>query len=329
MLIRTSKRLLTSQLTNTFNNNAGAAMANQMARQYSHPPRFTEAKDHDVKNGEYTTHPTEKVFEINSGQLAYHKFRFVPGVLEHYHHHMPLVATSIPEIEEYQKKKEKYSNDDMKRLEELPLDVSRAPKSFADKIALYTMRVLRVFVHAFFRERYHHHSVTLETVAAVPPMVASMLRHFESLRRLRSDNGWVHLLLEEAENERMHLMIWLEVTKPTFLERLLIIAAQIGYTSFYTTAYLLFPSWCHRLTGYLEEEATASYTSFLNAIDKGALPNGPAPEIAKRYYHLKEDATIRDVVLCIRADEMHHRDWNHQMADKVVDGKLSGHKEQV
>lgn len=32
-------------------------------------------------------------------------------------------------------------------------------------------------------------------------MVASMVRHFESLRLMRRDNAWISTLLQEAENE--------------------------------------------------------------------------------------------------------------------------------
>ena len=43
--------------------------------------------------------------------------------------------------------------------------------------------------------------IYLETVAGVPGMVAGMLRHMRSLRTMRRDHGWIHTLLEEAENE--------------------------------------------------------------------------------------------------------------------------------
>lgn len=46
----------------------------------------------------------------------------------------------------------------------------------------------------------------LETTAAVPGMVAATIRHLQSLRLMKRDSGWIHTLLEEAENERMHLM---------------------------------------------------------------------------------------------------------------------------
>lgn len=36
-------------------------------------------------------------------------------------------------------------------------------------------------------------------------MVAGTLRHLNSLRKMKRDHGWIHTLLEEAENERMHL----------------------------------------------------------------------------------------------------------------------------
>lgn len=63
------------------------------------------------------------------------------------------------------------------------------PRDFVDRMALSLMKVLRVFVHAFFREKYDHHAVCLETVAAVPGLVASFHRHLRSLRRMKRDHG--------------------------------------------------------------------------------------------------------------------------------------------
>lgn len=45
----------------------------------------------------------------------------------------------------------------------------------------------------------------LESIAGVPGMVAGALRHLHSLRLMRRDGGWIHTLLEEAENERCAL----------------------------------------------------------------------------------------------------------------------------
>lgn len=81
------------------------------------------------------------------------------------------------------------------------------------------------------------------------------------------------------------------------------VVAQAAYVTFYSAAYALTPKFAHRLTGYLEEIAVQAYTDYLTAIDRGAIPNGPAPDIAKLYYRLPEHATIRDVVLHVRADE--------------------------
>lgn len=137
---------------------------------------------------------------------------------------------------------------------------------------------------------------------------------------MKRDHGKIGLLLEEAENERMHLLTWMQVCQPTVLERMLVIAAQFGFTTFYTMCYVISPRLCHRMVGFLEEEAFNAYTQFLNAIDKGEIANGPAPEIALRYWNLPPDATLRDVVLVVRADEACHRDFNHEMADKLRHG---------
>lgn len=54
-------------------------------------------------------------------------------------------------------------------------------------------------------------AIFLEAVAGVPGMVGGTIRHLKSLRTLRPDHGWIHNLLEEAENERTHLFIFLEL----------------------------------------------------------------------------------------------------------------------
>ena len=99
----------------------------------------------------------------------------------------------------------------------------------------------------FLEKKYGHRAVVLETVAAVPGMVAGMLLHLKSLRKMEDDKGWIKILLDEAANERMHLMTFIEVAKPTFLERLIIMIAQfifiktminISMTRFIITNYL-------------------------------------------------------------------------------------------
>jgi len=126
--------------------------------------------------------------------------------------------------------------------------------------------------------------------------------------------------LEEAENERMHLLTWMQLIRPTFFERLVVIAAQGFYAPFYTLLYVISPRVAHKFVGYLEETAVHEYSEFLNAIDTGRIPNLPAPDIAKKYWHLPPDATLRDVVLVVRADETMHREVNHAFSHKAREG---------
>lgn len=57
-------------------------------------------------------------------------------------------------------------------------------------------------------------------------MIGAMVRHFQSLRRMTRDHGWIHTLLEEAENERMHLLTALELRKPGPLFKAGVIGTQ-------------------------------------------------------------------------------------------------------
>ncbi len=193
----------------------------------------------------------------------------------------------------------------------------RKPIKFRDKFSYKLVRFLRLFADAFFKKRYGHRAVVLETVAAVPGMVGAGLIHFKCLRRIQDDKGWIHELLEEADNERMHLMTFIKVAQPSRIERLLIFVAQFFFIIFYFFMYILSPKTAHRFVGYLEEEAVHSYTEYLKEIDAGKLKNTPAPKIAIKYWKLKKNATLRDVILVVRDDEAHHRDTNHKFSDSL------------
>jgi len=120
--------------------------------------------------------------------------------------------------------------------------------------------------------------------------------------------------LAEAENERMHLMTFIEIAKPNMFERYLVLITQAVFWNFFFIIYVFFPRTAHRIVGYFEEEAVYSYTEYLKEIDEGRTPNIPAPKIAIDYWKLDATATLRDVVIAVRNDEAHHRDTNHQFA---------------
>ena len=194
----------------------------------------------------------------------------------------------------------------------------RVPASLGDKGAYYTVKFLRLLPDTYFGKNHYMRAVMLETVAAVPGMVGAMLRHMKSLRRMSEDNGWISHLLHEAENERMHLMTWMKCLKQTVWDRLMVLGAQGIFFNAYFLLYLASPKTAHRMCGYLEEEAVISYTHFLKDIDQGIIKNGPAPQVAIDYYNLHPQATIRDVVLAVRADEAVYRDANQYLSDRIA-----------
>lgn len=166
----------------------------------------------------------------------------------------------------------------------------------------------------------------LETIAAVPGMVAGVFNHLKALRRMKDDGGWIKELLDEADNERMHLMIFLTVTKPSIIERILVMLLQFIFLLIYGVIYLVSSKTAHRIVGYFEEEACNSYSEYISKIQDGTLPNHPAPEIAIKYYRLPENAMFLDVLFCIREDEAKHRDKNHDIANLYKTQDLPDHQ---
>ena len=196
--------------------------------------------------------------------------------------------------------------------------VHHSPHGFSDRFALGFTKLLRFAADTFFAKRYGHRAIVLETVAAVPGMVGATINHLTALRRMCDDDGWIRTLLEEAENERMHLMTFVEIAQPNLFERLVIIFVQwVFYIGFFLL-YLISKRTAHRVVGYFEEEAVISYTLYLEEIDEGRSANVAAPAIAKHYWTLPDTATLRDVILVVRDDEAHHRDVNHGFANTLA-----------
>lgn len=214
----------------------------------------------------------------------------------------------------------------------------RPAKTMRDKIALFTIKTLRTGfdIVTFYRhpktkeeqlnpgifamtpERWLTRFIFLESIAGIPGMVAGFLRHLHSLRLLKRDKAWVETLIDEAYNERMHLLTFIQIGRPNILTRAILYVGQGVFCNLFFLCYLMSPLTCHRFVGYLEEEAVATYTRCIEDIDLGLLKdfeNYKVPEIAKRYWHMGENPTMRDLILYIRADEAKHREVNHTLAN--------------
>lgn len=209
------------------------------------------------------------------------------------------------------------------------------PKKLKDKIAYNAIKMIRKSYdlmtsynpNTMTKSKWVQRCLILETVAGVPGMVGGMARHLRSLRVLERDKGWIHQLLEEADNERFHLFFFLSIKQPRIMERIFIIALQGVFFNLFFLSYLVTPTYCHRFVGYLEEEAVKTYTAMLKDIDSpdGALYHWnkvPAPQEAIDYYSLPKNATFRDVIMCIKTDEAVHRASNHFLASIDQDSEL-------
>jgi hypothetical protein len=208
------------------------------------------------------------------------------------------------------------------------------PQGFRDRLALNAVKAVRyVFDKAtgwnygtITPDMILNRVIYLETIAAVPGMVAAIVRHFRSLRTMQRDGGMLQMFLDEANNERMHLLTFVRMKNPNSLFRAAVIGGQFGFGTAFLTAYLISPRFCHRFVGYVEEEACATYTKIIEAIESA--PDGSelakwktakAPKIGRSYWHLGEGGTVLDLMYAVRADEAEHRDVNH-LCSELKDG---------
>ncbi|THG18388.1 hypothetical protein TEA_024331 [Camellia sinensis var. sinensis] len=174
--------------------------------------------------------------------------------------------------------KETYKSD-------LSIDLKKhhVPVTFLDKIAYWTVKALRYPTDVFFQK---------------------------SLRWFEYSGGWIKTLLDEAENEGIHLMTLMEVAKPRWYECALMFTVQGVFFNAYFLAYLILPKTGSSRGWVLGGEGN-SFLHFLKELDKGNTENVPAPAITIDYCQLPPDSTLHDVVMVVRADEAHHRDVNH------------------
>jgi hypothetical protein len=201
------------------------------------------------------------------------------------------------------------------------------PETFSDKIAFNAVKLVRSgfdfatgWNHEITVKKVLQRVIFLETIAAVPGMTAAIIRHFKSLRSMERDGGLINMFLEEATNERMHLLTFVTLRDPSLAFRASVIGSQFAFGSGFLLAYLISPKFCHRFVGYVEEEACSTYTKIIEALESA--PEGselvqwrvaPAPKIGISYWHLGEKGTILDLMYAVRADEAEHRDVNHSV----------------
>ena len=191
-------------------------------------------------------------------------------------------------------------------------------ENISDMFASSMTKFFRFIADTFFAKRYGHRAVVLETIAGVPGMIAGVWMHFKSLRKMKSGYGpQIREMLAEAENERMHLMFFIEIAKPNFFERSIVLMSQILFGLFYFFIYVFFTRTAHRMIGYFEDEAVKSYTEYLEIVESGKVENIPAPALAIQYYKIGSDSKLSDLIRCVRADEEHHSETNHCYADNL------------
>jgi ubiquinol oxidase len=172
--------------------------------------------------------------------------------------------------------------------------------------------------------------IVLESIAGIPGFVAASRRHWRSMFRLGPDHGWIATQLEEAENERMHLVVCLEMFKASLFMRTLVVVGQTIMTPFFLFTHIIKPGAMHRFAAYLEEtgrllvlivsflkdggvhvgghrccSACKSYSGAIAQVERPGTPlhtgwaHLEAPDVAKAYWKLPKDAKWVEAMKCM------------------------------
>eukprot|EP00957_Ditylum_brightwellii_P207087 15351413-Ditylum_brightwellii.AAC.1 len=127
----------------------------------------------------------------------------------------------------------------------------------------------------------------------------------------------------------MHLLSFVRMRDPGNAMRFVVLGGQVAAGTGFLILYAMSPTFCHRLVGYIEEEACHTYTTIIdtieNAPDESEMAEWRteiAPAIARGYWKLGETGTVLDMMYAIRADEAEHRDVNH-VCSGIREGQIN------
>lgn len=197
----------------------------------------------------------------------------------------------------------------------------RPARTLSDRVARGMVRAMSAVAAGLTGRRDARRTIVMETIAAVPGMVGAMLLHLKCLRRMIDDRGWIRTLMDEAENQRTHLMVFVEIARPSLAERLLVLLAQGVFFNAHFLLYLVSPRTAHRVVGYFAEDAVAGYTQYVEELETGRRPDPPAPPLAIAYWNLEPGVRLSGAIRAMREDEAIHRDVNHAFADALGAGR--------
>ena len=114
---------------------------------------------------------------------------------------------------------------------------------------------------------------------------------------------------DAPQSVAMHLLVCMKMFEASPATRALVVAAQFTMTPLLCATYAFSPRAMHRFVGYLEETAVMTYA---NLVEKAATPGTrlhaawaglDAPDIAKSYWKLDDDASWAECLRHMLADE--------------------------
>mmetsp|Transcript_79067 Transcript_79067/g.221687 ORF Transcript_79067/g.221687 Transcript_79067/m.221687 type:complete len:293 (-) Transcript_79067:156-1034(-) len=123
----------------------------------------------------------------------------------------------------------------------------------------------------------------------------------------RATDKWTKSVLKEADSEQARLQILMEVHSIGRVGQSVVSATQGVLANGFLVAWCVMPRFCKWFGHYVDEEQVNAYTSLVEDLDAGRLQHFAdmqASGLARAHYGLPEGASLREVFLRMKAEEM-------------------------
>lgn len=157
----------------------------------------------------------------------------------------------------------------------------------------------------------------LETLAACHGLASGLLHHWETILYAPTSaapHSMVYALLGEYDSHRTHFATFQVIAKPGPITRLLLLGAQIAGYFVQGLICLVYMPLCFQLARFTAEAASRVYCDLAQDIAAAQVPdiaNASVPAVTRMFYSLPDNTNMRQVCLCIEADDVFHAKWEH------------------
>jgi ubiquinol oxidase len=197
------------------------------------------------------------------------------------------------------------------------------PHTLSDYMARSMVGFSRSLVCILGKSNFALRAVIANTILSSFTMVLASRLHYRAVRSGSPERDSIEDLLCEASGTHFHIIVIRKFVELSRMKRIFLSILQAISICFFGFISRFLPKTAHRTLGYMYEKSISDYSDWIDAITDGNIINTPASQVAVKYWELKPDSTIIDVLSSIREDSVKYRNFEHSCAEIHNINKMS------